>query len=155
MNSTEVFIVLFIGTGVPIYGYRRLKFGGRHFLGGGYMLRILSYGILLIFVVPSVASARVQCIKVDYAELQDMSTEEQIARLCKVQGDYAFNKSMLEMQDNVYGGNNRQFMDARHRRNEREWEEDRDACKAALDSVTRLLRRKNIDIETIQCPKGS
>jgi len=110
---------------------------------------VLLASLLLAF--PAFASEK--CQRVEYAELQDMSTDEQTVYFCKVQSSHWYNALLVDNIRKVYKGNET-FMDQRKRDELREDLTALEACKAALDSVSRLLRRKNIDPDGIQCEKG-
>lgn len=95
------------------------------------------------------------CEKVEYAELKDMSTEDQTGLFCKYRTNYLFKEYFFNKQMSIYKGN-RNLMTSGTLNQMAEDQQQVNACKGEMQRVEKLLRAKNIMTENkeCKCPQG-
>lgn len=106
--------------------------------------------IFLLLAVSTVSAGPNDCGRVEYAEIKNMTTDEQVRLYCKYRTHFLFNEYFLNKRIALYKGRDG-LMTAK---TSQELTVDRktvDSCKEEASRVEKLLREKQIATDTMEC----
>lgn len=111
--------------------------------------------ILTLLAASTALAGPLDCDRIEYAELKDMSTNEQVKQFCRYRTNFLVKEYFFNKQRAVYKGKE----DLMTPKTTREFVVENkkvEACKEEVDRVERLLRQKQVAIDTIECkcPEG-
>ncbi len=107
-----------------------------------------------IYAADDITSCRNHTVQ--YAELQDMSAEEQLRYYCKLESGYLSQQGDADLVKNSGGLSNSLSPEIQlsERRKFNRALEERDFCKQAMDSAARLLKRRGVGADGMCERKG-